>query len=207
MNRKGVTIEELRKQQAEIKEKTEERQRKATVINKNKKKRVADKPEDFKPGIFVYVLNMDSSGELLTAPDKKGDCEVMVGNFKMKQNIKNLEIDTARNATEASKKKLENRRNHSSASKIKTSKTSNISQEINIIGMTVDEGVAAIDKYLDDAFLSGITHVRIIHGMGTGALRNGVKNYLSTLSYVKDFRPGAAGEGGDGATVVELDTP
>jgi DNA mismatch repair protein MutS2 len=83
-------------------------------------------------------------------------------------------------------------------------KTVSISPEINLIGMTVDEALIALDKYLDDAYLSRIPQVRIVHGKGTGALRNAVHSHLKRSNYVKGFRLGAYGEGEAGVTIVEF---
>jgi len=82
------------------------------------------------------------------------------------------------------------------------SKSFSISPEINLIGMTVDEAVPALDKYLDDAYLAHLPQVRVVHGRGTGALKAGVHRHLKRLNYVKDFRLGEFGEGDTGVTIV-----
>ena len=79
-----------------------------------------------------------------------------------------------------------------------------ISHEINLLGLTVDEAVAKLDKYLDDAYISTIPQVRIVHGKGTGALRNGVTAYLRGVPYIKSFRLGEIGEGDTGVTIVDF---
>ena len=89
-------------------------------------------------------------------------------------------------------------------SKLKMSKAMNISSEVNLIGMRVDEAISKLDKYLDDAYLSHINPVRIVHGKGTGALRNAVHNHLKRLKYVKSFRLGEFGEGDAGVTIAEF---
>ena len=88
--------------------------------------------------------------------------------------------------------------------KLKMSKTASISPEINLIGMTSDEAIMTLDKYLDDAFLSHISPVRIVHGKGSGVLRNAVHNYLKRQKHVKSFRLGSFGEGDYGVTIVEF---
>ena len=88
--------------------------------------------------------------------------------------------------------------------KIKMSKSSLISPEINLLGLTVDEAISRLDKYLDDAYISKLPQVRIVHGKGTGALRNGVTSYLKGVSYIKSFRLGEIGEGDSGVTIVEF---
>ena len=82
------------------------------------------------------------------------------------------------------------------------SKSMTVSPEINLIGMTTDEAVPAMDKYLDDAYLAHLEEVRVIHGRGTGALRAALHKELKRLKYVKEFRLGEYNEGGTGATVV-----
>ena len=91
-----------------------------------------------------------------------------------------------------------------SSGKIKMSKTATISTEINLIGKTTDEAIPLLDKYLDDAYIAKIAQVRIVHGKGTGALRNGVASYLKGVPYVKSFRLGEVGEGDAGVTIVEF---
>jgi DNA mismatch repair protein MutS2 len=86
------------------------------------------------------------------------------------------------------------------------SKSLSVSTEVNLIGMTTDEAVSVLDKYLDDAYLAHLPQVRVVHGRGTGALKNAVHNQLKRLSYVKDFRLGTFGEGNTGVTIVTFDT-
>ena len=88
--------------------------------------------------------------------------------------------------------------------KIKMSKSLNVSSEINLLGKTVDEAIAVLDKYLDDAYLAHMPSVRVVHGKGTGALRSAVHNHLKRLRNVKEFRLGEYGEGDAGVTVLEL---
>jgi DNA mismatch repair protein MutS2 len=84
------------------------------------------------------------------------------------------------------------------------SKAATISTEVNLIGKTVDEALSVLDKYLDDAYLSHLPHVTVIHGRGTGALKNAVQSHLKRTKYVKSYREGAFGEGGQGVTIVEF---
>ena len=84
------------------------------------------------------------------------------------------------------------------------SKSSSIKTEINLLGYTVDEAIAILDKYLDDAYLAKVPQVRIVHGKGTGALRNGVTSYLKGIPYIKSFRLGEIGEGDTGVTIVDF---
>ena len=86
--------------------------------------------------------------------------------------------------------------------KIKMSKSLNVSSEINLLGKTVDEAIAVLDKYLDDAYLAHMPSVRVVHGKGTGALRNAVHSHLKRLRTVKEYRLGEYGEGDAGVTIV-----
>ena len=90
------------------------------------------------------------------------------------------------------------------AGKIRMSKSASVSTEINLLGKTVDEAVAELDKYLDDAYLAHLKTVRIVHGKGTGALRKGVHNYLKRQKHVESYRLGEFGEGDAGVTIVEF---
>ena len=82
----------------------------------------------------------------------------------------------------------------------------NVSTEVNLIGMNADEAIATLDKYLDDAYLAHLPQVRIVHGRGTGVLKNAVHNHLKRLRYVKSYRLGTFGEGNTGVTIVTFDT-
>ncbi len=153
-------------------------------------------PESLKPGDRVYVISFDRNGEVLTAPDKNKEVMVQMGMMKMKVPMAELMLDD----TPEPKEKQKNRQ----PTKAQFSKSQFISAEIDCRGQLVDEAIANIDKYIDDAYLSGLKQVVIIHGKGTGALRAGVQNYLKMNSHVKSYRPGTFGEGEAGVTVVEL---
>lgn len=88
--------------------------------------------------------------------------------------------------------------------KIKMNKSASVSTEINLIGMMTDEAIAKLDKYLDDAYIAHLPSVRIVHGKGTGALRNAVHQHLKRLSYVKSYKLGEFGEGDAGVTIAEF---
>ena len=98
----------------------------------------------------------------------------------------------------------ERQRQRTSAGKIKMSKSMTVGTEINLLGKPVDEAIAELDKYLDDAYMAHLTSVRVVHGKGTGALRAGVHNYLKRQKHVKSYRLGAFGEGDAGVTIVEF---
>lgn len=153
-------------------------------------------PENLKPGDRVYVISFDQNGEVLTAPDKNKEVMVQMGIMKMKVPMAELMLDDTPRPKEKQKRQQ--------LTKAKFSKSQFISAEIDCRGQLVDEAIANIDKYIDDAYLSGLKQVVIIHGKGTGALRAGVQNYLKMNSHVKSYRPGTFGEGEAGVTVVEL---
>ena len=153
-------------------------------------------PENLKPGDRVYVISFDQNGEVLTAPDKNKEVMVQMGIMKMKVPMAELMLDDTPRPKEKQKRQQ--------PTKAKFSKSQFISAEIDCRGQLVDEAIANIDKYIDDAYLSGLKQVGIIHGKGTGALRAGVQNYLKMNSHVKSYRPGTFGEGEAGVTVVEL---
>ncbi len=163
---------------------------------KSKKNKPAHKaPDKLQAGDRVYVISFDQNCVALTAPDKNKDVMVQMGAMKMKVPLAELMLDDTPQPKE---------RKRQAAPKAKTTKSQFISAEIDCRGQLVDEALANIDKYIDDAYLSGLKQVIIIHGKGTGALRAGVQNYLRTNSHVKSYRPGAYGEGEAGVTVVEL---
>lgn len=163
---------------------------------KSKKNKPTHKaPDKLQAGDRVYVISFDQNGVALTAPDKNKDVMVQMGAMKMKVPLAELMLDDTPQPKEKKRQ---------TAPKAKTAKSQFISAEIDCRGQLVDEALANIDKYIDDAYLSGLKQVVIIHGKGTGALRAGVQNYLRTNSHVKSYRPGAYGEGEAGVTVVEL---
>ncbi len=171
--------------------KTESKLVRKTKTNKN------NRPQDFKPGESVHVISLNVNGIISGKPNAKGDVYVQMGILRSQININDLELIDEPTVTAPSFQKT-------GSGKIKMNKSLNIRPELNIIGMTVDEGIATLDKYLDDAVLSHLPQVRIIHGRGTGALRNAVQQYLKTCRAVKSYRAGEFGEGDRGVTIVEL---
>lgn len=193
----GMTIQDM--------EAERERLRKQMEKVSAKKNRAPEKKEtsnheakDFHIGDKVHVISMDLDGTVHTLPDSKGNLMVSMGILNSKVNIKDLII--LAEATEA--EKLKNK--GSGIGKLKMSKTASISPEVNLIGMTADEALIALDKYIDDAFLAHISPVRIVHGKGSGILRNAVHNYLKRQKHVKSYRLGTFGEGDYGVTIVEF---
>ena len=156
------------------------------------------KPSDFKLGESVKVLSMNLTGSVVSLPDAKGNLDVQMGILRSKVNISDLEIiDEKPNYLQKTAKRT-------GKGKIKMNKSLTVATEINLLGKTVDEAVAELDKYLDDASLAHLNSVRIVHGKGTGALRQGIHKYLKRQKHVKSFRLGAFGEGDAGVTIAEL---
>ncbi len=149
--------------------------------------------KDAIPGTSVHVISMNLDGTITIRPDSRGFVSVQCGIITSKVRLNDL----VRAEVVATPKK----KGHG---KVNISKASNISPEIKVIGMTVDEALAVIDKHLDDAYLCHLPKVRIVHGKGTGALRNGIHAYLRTCPYVSSFALAAHGEGDAGVTVVEF---
>ena len=163
------------------------------------------KPTQIKLGDSVKVVSMGLKGSVSSKPDAKGDLFVQCGIIRSKVNIKDLVLlqdeDTA---TTMKNPYLKSNKANTGVGKIGMSKTSTFSMEINLLGKTVDEAIAQLDKYLDDAYLSHAPSVRIVHGKGTGALRSAVQQYLKCVPYVKSFHLGEYGEGDAGVTIAEF---
>ncbi len=151
-------------------------------------------------GDMVKIVSMNMKGTVSTLPDSSGNLFVQCGIIRTKANIKDLQFVQEVEVTGPGISKPVS----SGAGKIKMSKAMNVSYECNLIGKTVDEALSVLDKYLDDAYLSHMSQVRIVHGKGTGALRSAVQSYLKRCSYVKSFRAGEHGEGDAGVTIVEF---
>ncbi len=163
---------------------------------KAKKAKKETSPEDFKVGDTVHVLSLNLKGTVSTLPNAKGDLYVQMGILRSLVNIRDLEPAEAEVEQSVPSK--------SASGKLRLSKTMSISPELNIIGKRVDEAIPIVDKYLDDAYLSHLPKVTIIHGRGTGALKEAVHAQLKRTKYVKSFRVGEFGEGDRGVTIVEF---
>ena len=195
-NAAGMSVAELEKQRQRIKDN----------INKVDKGRALKsqaparqhKASDFHIGDRVHVASLNLDGTVHTLPNQKGELNVTIGIMNYNVNMSDLTI--IEEASEMRKLKQKS----SGIGKLKMTKTASISPEINLIGMTSDEAIMTLDKYLDDAFLSHISPVRIVHGKGSGVLRNAVHNYLKRQKHVKSFRLGSFGEGDYGVTIVEF---
>lgn len=201
MNKHGMTVKELEHQRSELRDKMKKNQSKLSIKPaKEQKSHKSHNLCDFTVGTHVKVLSMNLEGVITGKPNNKGELTVQMGSLSTKTKISNLEI--LENYKEPKEKSTT--KGVGGSGKIKMSKSSNISHEINLLGLTVDEAVSLLDKYLDDAYLSGIPQVRVVHGKGTGALRNGVTSYLYGVPYIKSFRLGEIGEGDTGVTIVDF---
>ena len=156
------------------------------------------KPSDLHLGDGVQVLSMNIKGTVSTLPDAKGFLFVQMGIMRSKIHISDLVLLQEEPVIKAPNMQKTN------TGKIKMSKSFSVGIEINLLGKTVDEAIAELDKYLDDAYLAHMPSVRVVHGKGTGALRKGVHQYLRSVKYVASFRLGEMGEGDAGVTIVEF---
>ncbi len=169
------------------------------IINKKNKdlptgKRL--KPEDIQLEMAVKVRSMNMDGIVKSLPDSKGELSVQIGILHTKVSVKDLMTTHDLPSMPEPKEQRNFTRPHA--------KSANISPEINLLGMTGDEACAKLDKYLDDAYMAGLSEVRIVHGKGTGALRKAVHAYLKRQSFIKSFDLAEYGEGDAGVTIVKL---
>ena len=174
-----------------------------SLIEKIKGPKNPISPKKIKLGQRIRVLSLKTDGIVETLPDKDYNLYVRIGILKTKVSLRDLEnIDDTNISLDD--KKLKRNPYSKDISSIKIEKTYTISSEINIIGKTVDEALSILDKYIDDAYLSKIPKIRIIHGRGTGALKNAVHNLVKKQSFIKNYYLADFNEGGDGATIVEF---
>lgn len=187
---------ELENERHKVRDKMKDAQSKLTLKTAKKQKRTYT-VSDFRPGDSVRVLSLNLNGTISGSFNTKGDVYVQMGILRSLVNVSDLEPVDEPVITGPNIQKM-------SSGKIKMSKTASISTEINLIGKTTDEAIPELDKYLDDAYLAHLPSVRVVHGRGTGALRNAVHKHLKRLKYVKSFRLGEFGEGDSGVTIVEF---
>lgn len=190
-------MSEMEKERSKIRSKMTDAQKKMA----DQKKNAAPNhkiPKNLRIGDSVKVISMNLKGTVHSLPNAKGDLYVQMGILRSLVNINDL-ILLEEDTSPASKKY-----GKTGAGKIKMSKSASVSTEINLIGKTTDEAIALLDKYLDDAYLAHLPSVRIVHGKGTGALRNAVQAHLKRLKYVKSFHLGEFGEGDAGVTIAEF---
>ena len=199
MNKHGMTIKELEKKRSDVREKLNKRQEKIKLTVPEHKAHKPSSINEFKKGMHVRVLSMNVIGTVDAVYPAKKEVSVIIGSLNTKMKINNLEILTNYKDPDDKVSK-----GTGGSGKIKMSKSAKVSQEINLLGYTVDEAIAVLDKYLDDAYIAKMPMVRIVHGKGTGALRNGITAYLRGIPYIKSFRLGELGEGDAGVTIVEF---
>ena len=192
----ATPMQEMEKQRQKVGAKIAEKNEKLTIKTKAPKGPGLT-AESVKPGEKVKVLSMGVEGIVVSKPDNKGNLFVQCGIIRSKVNMKDLAF-----APDEEIKVPKLSRSHSSG--IKMSKTASISPEINLLGMTCDEAVSVLDKYLDDAYIAHLKSVRIVHGKGTGALRKAVSDHLRRQSYIASYRLGEFGEGDAGVTIAEF---
>lgn len=192
----GTDIRELERKRQRVRDKISEKNEKLSVGGGRKEpERKGLDPKKLQKGDAVRVLSMGLKGTVSTLPDAKGNLFVQCGIMRTQANIKDLALLNEPVVTAPGLQR-------SGAGRIKMSKSLSVSTEINLLGKTVDEALPALDKYLDDAYLAHMPSVRVVHGKGTGALRNAVHSHLKRLKYVKEFRLGEYGEGDAGVTIV-----
>lgn len=168
-------------------------------LKQESKPHKAINPKTLKLGDGVRVLSMNLKGTVSSLPDAKGNLFVQMGILRSQVNINDLELVQENSVSGPG---LGSKRKGSGSSGIKMSKSSSVSPEINLLGMTVDEAISQLDKYLDDAYIAHLQQVRVVHGKGTGALRAGIHKHLKKVKIVKDFRLAEYGEGDAGVTIV-----
>jgi DNA mismatch repair protein MutS2 len=195
------SMKDMEKARTKVREKISEKNAKLTLNDKPTHKLL--KPGQIKLGDMVKVVSMGLKGTVSSLPDSKGELFVQCGIIRSKVNINDLVLINEDAPGVANYKKSGSSKGYSGGS-MGLSKASTISTEINLLGKTVDEALAALDKYLDDAYISHISSVRVVHGKGTGALRQAVHHYLKRVSYVKSYHLGEYGEGDAGVTIVEF---
>lgn len=196
--KEGISAAEMEKERERLRQKIKETSSANALPVQRQKK--AYKPDDFKLGESVKVLSMNLTGTVSSLPDSRGNLTVQMGILRSQVNISDLEIIEEPASYSASA----NSRKGTSRSKMKMSKSLSVRPEINLLGKTVDEAVSELDKYLDDALLSHLNTVRVVHGKGTGALRKGIHEYLRRQKHVKSYKLAEFGEGDAGVTIVEL---
>lgn len=191
-------VSDMERQRSAIREQLKKTGEKLATKQKGNRPKTA--PGKLSIGDLVMVHSMGVKGTVMSLPNTKGKCFVQMGIMRSEVNADDLELleeETLQN-------RKEQLRERSGAGKIKMMKSLHVSSSINLIGKTVDEAIALLDKYFDDAYLAKLHQITIIHGVGTGALRNAVQAHLKKSKYIKTYRMGEYGEGGYGVTVAEF---
>lgn len=192
----NVNAAEMEREREKVRKKLESAQKKSAIKKKPQENR--NVPKKLRIGDSVKVLSMNLKGTVHTLPDAKGNLFVQMGILRYNVNIRDLVLLEDENPATTRAPKT-------SAGKLKMSKSLSVSPEVNLIGMTVDEALIELDKYLDDARLAHLKSVRIVHGKGTGALRKAVQGHLKKQKYIKSYHLGEFGEGDAGVTIAEFE--
>ena len=194
----GASMKDLEKTREKLRGKIDEKNSRLSIQNREKEAPKAQlKPEQLKKGDLVKVVSMGLKGTVSSLPDAKGNLFVQCGILRTNVNIRDLVRMEEPSVTAPNMKRT-------GAGKLRMSKSISISPEINLLGKTVDEAIPLLDKYLDDAYLAHLKSVRVVHGKGTGALRNAVQQHLKRVKYIRSYRLGEYGEGDAGVTIVEF---
>ncbi len=193
----SLSLKDLEKRRTALRQSVEDKNKRLSV-KKEQKPEAGVSPKDLHVGDMVKVVSLGLKGTVSTLPDAKGNLFIQCGIIRSQANIKDLVLVHEETVTAPGLK------HNPGGGALKMSKSLSVSYECNLIGKTVDEALAILDKYLDDAYLSHFTSVRIVHGKGTGTLRNAVTNFLKKCKYVKSYRAGEHGEGDAGVTIVEF---
>lgn len=199
MQKAGITsgMADLEKERTALREKINSLAEKEEASKKaSSKKQPSADPSKLTKGVHVLITSLGMKGVVQTEPDAKGELFVMCGSMRMQVKTADLKIDYSAVPEEKTAGTF--------TGSIKMDKSMNVSAEINLLGMTTDEALAAVSKYLDDAYVAHISPVRIVHGKGTGALRKAVHSYLRKQKNIDEFRLGEYGEGDAGVTIVKF---
>ena len=191
----GGNIKEMEAERNSLRERLSDSEVAKLKKKQNQNKKIST--NDIKVGDFVHVISLGLNGTVSTKPNAKGDLFVQMGILRSQVNLKDIELIEEEVDTQTGP-------SNTQSGKIKMSKSASIHPDINLIGKTVDEAMPELDKYLDDAYLAHLPQVTVIHGRGTGALKNAVHAHLKKLKYVKSYRVGGFGEGDHGVTIVEF---
>ena len=192
----GASMKDLEKTREKLRSKIDEKNSKLSIPKKEAPK-TRLKPEQLKKGDLVKVVSMGLKGTVSSLPDAKGNLFVQCGILRTNVNVQDLVRLEEPSVTAPNMKRT-------GTGKLRMSKSISVSPEINLLGKTVDEAIPLLDKYLDDAYLAHLKSVRVVHGKGTGALRNAVQQHLKRVKYIKSYRLGEYGEGDAGVTIVEF---
>ena len=214
-NSKGADMSAMEQTRTSLREKVSAKNRRLQKPEEKKPHTSQLSPSDLHIGDRVKVLSLGMQGTVTKLPDRQNKVGVQCGIMNSQIPLKDLALideetgmtidsQAKKKASSALKRAYESRSYAAETSGIDLSRAMNISPEINLLGMTTDEALMALDKYLDDARMSHLDTVRVVHGKGTGALRNAVQNYLRKQSFVRSYRGGDFGEGDAGVTIVNL---